>query len=507
MQQPILKLHDSDNVAVALRDLRSGEVLPADNIVIRDSVPRGHKVAVAGIARGEPVCKYNHVIGSATVAIQAGDHVHLHNLGMREHVVADEGIRERSVVDDKAPLDYLTFMGYRRSDGKVATRNYIGILPSVNCAASVSRFIADEVRARGVLSRYPHIDGIVAVSHGLGCGVSARGEGLEILQRTLAGYARQPNFGGVLVVGLGCEVNQTDRLFESQGLAAGARLRAFDIQDVGGTQAAVEAGVQQIAELAPLIDSARRERAPVSELVLALQCGGSDGFSGITANPALGVASDLIVRHGGTVILSETPEIYGAESLLIARADTPVVAEKLIARIHWWENYARVTGTDLDNNPSPGNHEGGLTTILEKSLGAIAKAGSTRLMDVVQYAEPIATKGFVFMDSPGYDPCAVTGQVASGATIICFTTGRGSVSGFKPVPCVKLATNTEMFRRMEGDMDLDCGVIVGTRASVAEVGREIFELLIAIASGHKVKSEHFGFGDHEIVPWHVGATV
>lgn len=402
--------------------------------------------------------------------------------------------------------DPRTFQGYVRGKDRVGTRNYIGILTSVNCSASVARYIANAVRQED-LADYPNVDGVVALVHGTGCGMADTGEGYANLQRTLWGYARHPNFAGVIMVGLGCEVNQIDFLLEAYGIERGPLFRTMTIQDSGGTRRSVERGVSLIREMLPEANRVQREAVPASQLTLALQCGGSDAYSGISANPSLGAAVDLLVRNGGTAILSETPEIYGAEHLLTRRAVSRDVGEKLIERIHWWEAYTERNGGEMNNNPSPGNKAGGLTTILEKSLGAAAKGGTTNLCGVYKYAEPITEKGFVFMDSPGYDPCSITGQVASGANIVCFTTGRGSVYGCKPAPSLKLATNTVMFERMDEDMDINCGGVVDAGESIESAGDRIFETILATASGESTKSEQFGFGDDEFVPWQIGAVM
>jgi altronate hydrolase len=394
-------------------------------------------------------------------------------------------------------------MGYRRADGRAGTRNFIGIIASVNCSTTVCRAIAEHAN-RTLLPRFPGIDGFVPIVHDQGCGMSGTGDGMRVLHRTLAGYARHPNFGGVLMVGLGCEVNQLT-LYGQKGVAAGKR--HFNIQEAGGSRRSVERALGVLAEIAEEVGQLKREPIPVSEIVVGLQCGGSDGMSGITANPALGAAVDILAGAGGTGILSETSEIYGAEHLLASRAATPEIAEKLDGYVKWWEDYVAMHGASLDNNPSPGNKKGGLTTILEKSLGAVAKGGQTPLRGVYGYAERVTERGLVFMDTPGYDPVSATGQVAGGANIIAFTTGRGSCFGCRPTPSIKLSTNTALYRAMEEDMDIDCGRIASGEIGVAELGREIFELIVETASGRKTKSELFGYGDNEFVPWHLGATL
>ncbi len=501
-----VRLNPDDNVVVARLDLLRGTELPGESVRCSEEIPAGHKVSTRWIAENEPIRKYNQIIGFAGRDIEPGEHVHVHNVSMRsfdrDYAIGSE-IRATAYVPE---ADRATFEGYLRSSGRVGTRNYIGILTSVNCSATVARMIADSFRGDG-LADYPHVDGVVALVHSTGCGMAGGGDGYDNLQRTLWGYARHANFAGILMVGLGCEVNQIDFLLEAYGIGRGPLFRTMTIQDSGGARKTVERGAAMIREMLPTADEARRQTVSASELTLALQCGGSDGYSGITANPALGAASDLLVRHGGTAILSETPEIYGAELLLTRRAAAHEVADKLLERIRWWEDYTARNGGEMNNNPSPGNKRGGLTTILEKSLGAAAKGGTTNLVGVYRYGEPVDRKGFVFMDSPGYDPCSITGQVATGANVICFTTGRGSVFGHKPVPSLKLATNTAMYRRMQEDMDLNCGEIVDGTASVQDIGRKIFDLICKTASGAPSKSEEQGFGDLEFIPWQIGAVM
>ena len=400
-----------------------------------------------------------------------------------------------------------TFAGYLRADGRVGTRNYLAVLSSVNCSATVARYIADSFRDEDVKAEFPNVDGVVSLTHSTGCGQSIKGEGLTLLRSVMAGYATHPNVSGAVLVGLGCEINQIADLLDAHGLARGPGLQTMTIQDSGGTKVTVERGIAMIKEMLPEANMAVRSTVPVGQLTLGLECGGSDGYSGITANPALGAAADLLVRHGGTAVLSETPEIYGAEHLLTRRAVSREVGEKLIALIRWWEAYTAHNGSELDNNPTPGNKAGGLTTILEKSLGAVAKGGTMNLSGVFNFAEKINTKGFVFMDSPGYDPVSITGQVASGANIVCFTTGRGSVYGCKPAPSLKLATNSPMYQRMSDDMDVNCGEILDGSTTVQEKGEQIFQLILDTASGKPSKSEELGFGENEFTPWQLGAVV
>ena len=507
---PCLRLRAEDTVGVMTRALPAGaELVVGDRAVtLRDDVPAGHKVCLTDVPAGGQVRKYGQVIGVATRPIGAGEHVHTHNLAF-----ADFGRDYAFGEDVRAPGWVLaepgaTFRGIVRADGQVATRNYIGILTSVNCSATVARMVAAQFgEGSELLAEHPNVDGVVALTHGSGCGMALAGEGFELLRRTLSGYARHPNFAALLVIGLGCEVNQVRALTEGFDLAPHTPLLPMTIQDMGGTRATVREATARIRDLAGEANNVARTEVPAGELVLGLECGGSDAYSGISANPALGVAADLLVQHGGTAVLGETPEIYGAEHLLTRRAVSREVGERLVDRVHWWEAYVKSCGASLDNNPSPGNKEGGLTTILEKSLGAVAKGGSSPLTAVYEYAEQVTEKGFVFMDTPGYDPVSVTGMVAGGANVVCFTTGRGSVFGSKPAPCIKLATNSDVYRRMSEDMDVNCGTIVDGTLSVADVGREIFELVLAVASGQRTKSEELGFGDEEFTPWQLGAVL
>ncbi|WP_116950212.1 UxaA family hydrolase [Jiangella endophytica] len=495
----LVRLRADDSVAVTLDPLAAGAPVPGTGLVSRQPVPAGHKVALAAVGAGDPVLKYGQVIGHATAPIEPGDHVHLHNLGYHDTVDRDVAIGG-GVVPEPVPAE--TFEGIVRADGRVATRNYVGIITSVNCSATVAKLIADQVRMSGRLAAHPSVDGIVAITHGSGCGLASDGEGLDLLKRTLSGYADHPNFGALIVLGLGCEVNQIAEL----ELPEHTPVVGMTIQEAGGTAAAVRAGVAAVTEVLDQLD-VRRQPVPVSELVLGLKCGGSDGYSGITANPALGVAADLLIARGGTAVLCETPEIYGAEHLLAARAESREVADALLDRIAWWREYTAKHGGSLDNNPSPGNKEGGITTILEKSLGAVAKSGSTPLRAVRRFAERVGTRGLVFMDTPGYDPVSVTGMVAGGANVVCFTTGRGSVYGCKPVPSLKLATNTAVYQRMTEDMDLNCGVVADGELSLDEMGRRIFDAVVATASGRQTASEELGFGDEEFAPWQLGAVM
>jgi altronate hydrolase len=500
-----LRLNAHDNVMVAVDEIRVGES-PAGGPKASARVPKGHKLATTLIETGAPILKFGQIIGFASKPIGAGEWVHEHNVVMHEFS-RDYHFSEGAKPEIILPLSQqATFQGYRRANGKAGTRNYLAILTSVNCSATVARLIAREFERSGRLDDYPNVDGVISLVHGTGCGMAAKGEGFDIFKRTQWGYAGNPNIAGVVLVGLGCEVFQIGRMKEEYGIVEGDLFQTMTIQATGGTRKTIDAGIAQINAMLPIVNQARRETLPASELMLALQCGGSDGYSGITANPALGAAVDILVRHGGTAILSETPEIYGAEHLLTRRAATPEVGQKLVDLIHWWEDYTERNRGEMNNNPSPGNKAGGLTTILEKSLGAAAKGGTTNLNDVYKYAEQVKTKGFVYMDTPGYDPVSATGQVAGGANVLAFTTGRGSAYGCKPTPSIKLATNSDMYRRMSEDMDINCGDILDG-VSIEDKGREIFEKVLAVASGEKSKSEALGYGDAEFVPWQVGATM
>ncbi|MDR3527122.1 MAG: altronate dehydratase family protein [Rhizomicrobium sp.] len=498
----VIRLNPNDNVVVAVTALAAGTPIAAEGITTRDAIPFGHKVATSAIKKGEAVRKYGQVIGVASVDIAAGAHVHVQNLAFTE-LRADAGAAPQFLRNDTMR----SFQGYKRASGKVATRNYIGVLTSVNCSASVAKYIAQEAERSGMLDDYPNVDGIVPITHHSGCGMAVKGEGFDLLSRTLWGTAANPNFAAVLLVGLGCEVIQLARFKQEFGLTESDHFQSFTIQDTGGTKRAIAEGLDKVKAMLSVANRAERSPQPASELVIGLQCGGSDGWSGVTANPALGNASDRLVSMGGTVILSETPEIYGAEHLLYARAQSPELVDKLRARITWWEEYTALHKMEMNNNPSPGNKAGGLTTILEKSLGAVAKAGTSPLVDVIEYAAPVSKHGLVFMDSPGFDPCSATGQVASGATMIAFTTGRGSAYGCKPSPSIKLATNSEVFQKMPDDMDIDCGTIATGEASVEQKGAEILDYMLDVASGKMSKSEELGYGDMEFVPWHIGAVM
>ena len=495
----LLHPNPTDPVAIALDALATGDA--AGDVAAREAIPAGHKVALRAIAAGDSVRKFGHVIGRATRAIAAGEHVHVHNLAFEPQSTARDV--ERDQPNSAEPRE-AWFDGYLRDDGRVGTRNFIGILTSVNCSASVARAVERHFTPEH-LSSFPHVDGVAAFTHQSGCGLAHDGQGIANLRRTIAGYARHPNFAGIVLIGLGCEVNQVDPLLAEAGLTASDRLRVVGIQDTGGTRAAIEAGIAAVEAMLPIANQARRSRMSAAHLTIGMQCGGSDGYSALTANPALGRAADRLVAAGGRVVLSETPEIFGAEDLLLARAHDASVADKLTERIAWWQGYAAQHGADHKTNPSPGNIAGGITTILEKSLGAVAKAGSSPLNAVIDYAAPIAAPGLTFMDSPGYDPASATGQIAGGANLVVFTTGRGSVFGSKPAPTIKIASNLKLAAHMAEDIDMDCGRLLSGEASLDQLGEEMFALILRIASGEASASERSGLGGEEFVPWVPGA--
>lgn len=501
----VIRLNAIDDVVVSLDALEPGSFIEAENIVVTAHIPAGHKIATRAIEKDAPVHRYGQIIGFASEAVEPGQHVHTHNVAMGDFA------RDYAFAEDANPTQLIeapaTFQGIIRANGQVATRNYIGVLTSVNCLATVARAIADHFRRDinpGALANFPNVDGVVALTHGGGCGLDSEGEALVVLQRTLSGYSNHPNFAGVLVMGLGCETNQIPKLLDTHGIEQSERLRAFTIQETGGTTKAIARGTELIREMLPAANAFTREPVEASHLIIGLQCGGSDSYSGISANPVLGAAVDLLVKNGGTAILSETPEIYGAEHLIIRCAITPEVGRKLVIRIRWWEAYCTRNGTQMNNNPSAGNKAGGLTTVLEKSLGGIAKGGSTSLMDVDEYAQPVKTRG---LDTPGFDPISATGQVAGGANLICFTTGRGSAFGCAPAPSLKLATNTALWERQSDDMDLNCGQILEGRQTIEQMGAQLFDRLLRLASGERSRSELHGYGQQEFVPWQIGGFV
>jgi altronate hydrolase len=502
---PVIRLHEADNVLIARANVEIGTKL-GDGLTCRSQVPSGHKIASRAIKQGEPILKYNVTIGFAAADIAPGTFVHSHNMEFREFDRDYAYAKDYCAVQMIPEAERATFMGIVRANGQVATRNYVGVLSTVNCSATVAHKVAEYFTPER-LADFPNVDGVAAFAHGTGCGMEMTGEPMDLLRRTMAGYALHANLAGALVIGLGCERNQVSKLFKEQGLEVNSRLRSFVMQDEGGTTKTIAAGIAAVKEMLPDANRVTRTRVPASHIMVGLQCGGSDGFSSITANPALGAAMDILVRHGGTAILSETPEIYGVEHTLTRRARSREVGEKLIERIRWWKDeYTVGRDTQINGNVSPGNQTGGLANIFEKSLGSSMKGGTGPLMEVYRYAEPVRQPGLVFMDTPGFDPCSATGQIAGGANVIMFTTGRGSMFGAKPVPSIKLATNTPMYNRLKDDMDINCGGILDGTRTMQQMGQEIFEDLLRTVSGEKTKSEVLGLGDHEFVPWNIGVT-
>jgi altronate hydrolase len=504
-KDPLIRLHRNDNVAIARELLEFGRQIRIDgsSVSMRARVTPGHKIAIVPIKAGDPVRKYNTIIGVAGRDISVGDHVHLHNLTLVDFS------RDPGFCQDVRPIEYVpeveraTFMGIVRPDGRVSTRNFIGIFSSVNCSSTVVHHIAAHFTPEW-LAAYPNVDGVVAFAQTTGCGMSSPSPHFDLLQRTIAGYVRHPNLAGALIVGLGCERNEVASIMQNQAIKTGVSTHTLVMQEQGGTRATIKTGIELVEKMLPAANDVRRSCVPASHLKIGLECGGSDGFSSITANPALGAAMDIVVRHGGTAILSETPEIHGVEFMLTRRAVTPQVGQKLLDKLAWWEEYTRGHNTQFNGVVGPGNQEGGLTNIFEKSLGSAMKGGTTPLQEVYDYAVRIDKAGFVFMDSPGYDPVAATGQIASGANMILFTTGRGSMFGSKPAPTIKLATNTPMFRQLSEDMDVNCGLVLDGERTVEEMGNDIFAHILKVASGVRTKSEELGLGDHEFVPWHLG---
>jgi arabinonate dehydratase len=502
-QTSTILLHPRDNVAIARVRLDSGQCIDAggSSIVARAAIPAGHKVALRSIAPGEPVYRYGNIIGFATCSIEPGDHVHVQNLGFRELETAafTPALEPAPSLPSGAPA---TFLGFTRPDGRVGTRNYIAIVAASNCAAYTAELIAASFDNESLPAT---LDGVVAFPHGEGC-AQAIGPDTEQLQRTLMGVLDHPNVSAALILGLGCEVNHIGHYIGNPGLSATpATLQGLTLQESGGTRGAVDAARKQVRAFIERAAADQRVEVPASKIILGLNCGGSDSFSGITANPALGYCCDLLVAQGAAVVLAETTEIFGAEHLLLRRARTPAIARKLLACIERYKAYLRQFGGSFNDNPSYGNKEGGLTNILEKSLGAVAKAGTSTLEDVVDYAERITHPGFTFMNTPGYDPVSITGLAAGGANLIAFTTGRGSAIGFPSIPVLKIASNSHTYRRMLGNMDVNAGRIADGEAAIEDVGREIFDVLLRVASGERTRAEELGH--HEFAPWRIGPVL
>lgn len=510
-QQPLsmanltIRLDPRDNVVVARHDIAAGTVIPEEGVTALSDVPAGHKLATCPIAKGAPVLKYATVIGFAGADTGPGGYMHVHN------VLMDDIQKDYRFAQDYVPADLLPeadraqFMGFHRDDGRVGTRNYLGIFITVNCAATVARKIAayfDEER----LADYPNVDGVVPFIHQQGCGMEQSGEPIELLRRTLKGYIQHPNIAGALIVGLGCERNNLERFFEATALETSTMLHSVKMQGVGGTAAAIAEGKARIRDMLDAANRATRRPASAEHITIGLQCGGSDGFSGLSANPALGRAVDMLARNGGTAILSETPELYGIEHTLTARARSEAVGRAFLDRIAWWLDYTDGRDVQMQGVVGPGNQDGGLANIIEKALGGSKKGGSTGIEAVYRYAERVTARGLVIMDTPGYDPVAATGQIAGGANLICFTTGRGSCFGSYPAPTIKLASNTAMYQRIAGDMDIDCGGVLDGLCDLDDMGRTIFDEILRTASGQMTKSEALGVGAEEFAPWPIGVT-
>ena len=499
-------LSENDNIVIALENMNSGQYLKQFDLKIDAPILSGQKIAKIDISENSPIYKYGTIIGFADSNILKGQVL------TNSNVVFKEFIREHDYCANYQPTRFVnasserSFMGFKRDDGRVGTRNYIAVVSTVNCSATVVHEIAAYF-TKEKLKNYSNIDGVAAVSHSTGCGMELSGEPMNLLHRTLGGYINHPNVASSLVVGLGCERCQVGGLFQSQGIAETNKLRTLVMQENGGTTATIKAGIKCIEGMLEEANKIERIATPLSSLMVGLQCGGSDAFSSLSANPALGKAVDILVAHGGTAILSETPEIYGVENSLTARAINSNVAEKLMNRVNWWKDiYSVGRDVQINGTVSPGNQKGGLANILEKSLGSAMKGGTTGLMEVYNYAEKVDKKGFVFMDTPGFDPVSATGQIAGGANLIAFTTGRGSCFGAKPTPSIKLATNSNLFERMNEDMDINCGAVIDGEKNIEEMGKEIFEEFISFASGKKTKSEVLNLGRHEFAPWQIGIT-
>ncbi len=496
-----IHLHATDNIAVARVPLSKGTELNIGGIAVRvrDAVPAGHKVAVRDIADGEVVQRYGQRIGRARQTIESGRHVHTHNVGFEEMEFAYE-FPVNEVPFPALPVHMPTFQGFVREDGRVGTRNYVAVVAASNCAAHTAELIAASFDGESLPA---NMDGVVAFPHGEGCGMSI-GPDTEQLQRTLAGVLAHPNVSAAVILGLGCEVNQIEH-YLGPNAPRSTRLVGMTLQNSGGTRGALAHARREIQQLMEQGSAEKRTSVPASKIMLGLNCGGSDSFSGITANPALGVCSDMLAGIGATSVLAETTEIFGAEHLLVRRARNRAVAERLLSFVAGYKQYLNRFGGSFDDNPSPGNKAGGLTNILEKSLGAVAKAGTSPLTDAIDYAERIHTPGFNFMNTPGYDPVSLTGLAAGGCNVIAFTTGRGSAIGFPSVPVIKIASNSFTYGRMTDNMDVNAGTIADGEKTIAEVGRQIFDMVLRVASGEKTCAERLGH--KEFVPWRIGPVM
>ncbi len=497
---PFIRLDPNDNVVVARANVAAGTHVPSEGVTTREEIPAGHKIAVRALRKGDPILKYNTVIGFASEDVPTGTRVHSHNISFGDKLKDYRYSQDYRATDLLPPEKRARFQGIVREDGRVATRNYVGIFVVGNTTATAARRIAKWFTPER-LAAFPNVDGVVPYVHEGGIGMEMSGEAMDVLRRTIGGYVRHPNTAAALILALGDEENALEDFLAGQRLEAGPRLATLVMRDMGGTKKTIEAGIEGVKRMLPLANQVKREPVSAEHIVVGLQCGGSDGFSGLSANPALGAAMDILVRHGGTAILSETTEIYGMEQALTARAVSPEVGKKLVDRMNWWLEHSKGRDVQINGNVSPGNNAGGIANVLEKSLGGAKKGGNSPLMEVYEYAQPVTAKGLVFMDTPGYDPVSATGQIAGGANLIGFTTGRGSCFGSVPAPTIKLATNTPMYNRMVADMDVNCGVIIDGEATILEMGEAIFERILRHASGEKTKSEEIGVGESEFVPW------
>nr|WP_315416807.1 altronate dehydratase family protein [uncultured Pseudomonas sp.] len=497
---PFIRLDPNDNVIVARTAVAADVEVPSEGLTTLHDIPAGHKVVTTFLAKGDPVLKYNTIIGYAGEDVPPGTWMHSHN------ILFDEVVKDYAFAQGYQPTHYIPpaeraiFQGIVREDGAIATRNFIGIFVLGNAAGTVARKIADGFK-KGRLEAFPNVDGVVAYVHQQGDTMEASGEAIDMLRRTISGFIRNPNIAAALIVAQGSEVNDLLTFLRSENLQLGANLKTLIIDQEGGSQSAIIKGRELVAGMLSRVNEVRRQPVSAEHLIVGLQCGGSDGFSGLSANPALGAAVDILVRHGGTAILSETSEIFGVEQTLTRRACSREVGQKLVDRMNWWLEYNAGRDTQLNGKVSPGNNAGGIANVLEKSLGGAKKGGNSPLMEVYEFAQPVTEYGLVFMDTPGYDPCSATGQIAGGANMVMFTTGRGSCFGSTPSPTIKLASNTPMYERMVADMDINCGVIIDGIETLPELGQKIFEALLWHASGERTKSEISGVGENEFVPW------
>ncbi|WP_148255141.1 galactarate dehydratase [Aidingimonas lacisalsi] len=491
----IIKVHDSDNVAIVIGQggVNAGTELQAGLIAVAD-IPQGHKVALSDIPSGAEVIRYSEIIGTATETIPLGGHVNEHNIALRQPPALHELESATREYGPPERLEGYTFQGYRNADGSVGTKNVLGITTSVQCVAGTVEHVVKRIKAE-LLPKYPNVDDVVGLTHTYGCGVAINAPAAIIPIRTLKNITLNPNFGGeVMVIGLGCEKLQPSTLVSEQPVkmydsseeasATGNILSLQDEQFVGFAE--MVAGIMAMAEqhLAKL-NQRRREPCPVSELVVGTQCGGSDAFSGVTANPAVGFAADLIVRAGGTVMFSEVTEVRDAIHLLSPRVVDKGVGEKLVQEMQWYDDYLAQGQADRSANPSPGNKSGGLSNVIEKALGSIAKSGTSPIVDVLGPGERISKRGLNFVATPASDFICGTLQLAAGMNMHVFTTGRGTPYGLSMVPVIKVGTNTTLSRRWHDLIDLDAGRIASGEATIETMGWELFHLILEIASGRE----------------------